>query len=499
MNKRNLKIFILVLLQILLCQVEGSSQTDDFTSVSVEVDFSKKLQDWDGFGVNYVQATHTTDYKSDPQDNGGFYRLTETQRNEIAELVFGDDGWRVNLVKMFLDPLHQTSKDGAFDHKTTTTYMREFVRNGVELTQKRGEELSVITTLFCPPAYTTKQKFLRGRDLDPAYKRNVANYVIDWVKYLRDEEKISVDYISMHNEGEDWQRWPADGSESYIDLGHDYNMYWPKEQVVDFLVFMRPMLDEAGLKNVGLTTGETTYWSKFYTTGYANAIFENKQALNNLALITSHGFFAPNLQDRWFGGPTNHGAELLQSERPELHAWSTSLYFKPGIQFLKSMHMQIYEAEVNGIIPWAFTKDIDTYDKTIKPIDIFADGTYNVTPLFYIVKQITRAAQAGSSVVETFSMDTEILTFAFSANKTQNRDAIVIANNHNAPWKVSVQVRGTKSKRYNGFRSNEGKINKLNPNITWDKYKDGGVFEIENGRLLIDLPAKSVITLFAED
>jgi O-glycosyl hydrolase len=474
------------------------AQSMDFTSVSVTVDFSEKLQEWDGFGVNYVQATHTTDYEKDPQDNGGFYRLSEDERYEIAELVFGYGGWRVNLVKMFLDPLHQKIRGGVFDHKTSTTYMREFVRNGVELSKKRGEELSVITTLFCPPGYTTKQKFLRGRDLAPEYKNDVANYMIDWVNYLRNEEKFPVNYVSLHNEGEDWQRWPADGSESYLDLGHDYNMFWPKEQVIDFLIFMRPLLDEAGLQDVGLTPGETTYWSKFYTTGYANAIFENKQALKNLGLITSHGFYGHNLDQRWFGGPTNLGTQLLQSERPELHAWSTSLYFMDGIVFFKTLHMQVYQAKVNGIIPWAFTKDIGTYDKTAKPIDITEEGSYKITPVYYLYKHLTRAGQKGMSVAETFSMDTEILVFGFSGNKTGNRDAIVIANNHDFPWKVLIEVYGIKNEKFRAYRSNEGKIDKLNPNVSWDKYKDIGTYVMNNGRILIELPSKSVVTLFAE-
>lgn len=493
MRKLSLAQFLLLTLTINLI-----AQTDNFTSVQVTVDFSKKLQDWDGFGVNYVQATHTSNYKEDPQDNGAFYRLSEEKRYEIAEYIFGDDGLRPSLVKMFLDPLHQNEPGGPYDHETSTTYMREFVRNGGDISAKRGEELSIITSLFCPPAYCTKQKFLRGRDLDPENKNDVANYMIDWVKYLREEEKFPVDYISMHNEGEDWQRWPADGKLSYLDMGHDYNMFWPREQVVDFLIFMRPMLDKAGLKDVGLTTGETTYWSKFYTTGYADAIFANKKAYNNIALITSHGFFAPMLEERWFGGPTNLGTELLQSERPELHSWSTSCYFKWGVVFMKALHMQIYQAKVNGIIPWAFTKDFDSYDKTAKPIEISKNGEYSLTPVYYIFKQITRAGQKGTAVVQTFSMDTELVTFGFASNGTKHKDAIVVANNHDFPWKVSVEIKGTNKNIFRAYQSTE-KADKLNPLVTWDKYKDIGTYKVENGRILIDMPAKSVITFFAMD
>ena len=41
------------------------------------VDFSKRIRDWDGFGVNYVEAAQTRDYRADPQEYGGFSLLIE--------------------------------------------------------------------------------------------------------------------------------------------------------------------------------------------------------------------------------------------------------------------------------------------------------------------------------------------------------------------------------------------------------------------------------------
>jgi len=44
------------------------------------VDFSLKLREWDGFGVNYVELALSRtlrDYEVDPQDYGGFSALSE--------------------------------------------------------------------------------------------------------------------------------------------------------------------------------------------------------------------------------------------------------------------------------------------------------------------------------------------------------------------------------------------------------------------------------------
>jgi len=61
----------------------------------------------------------------------------------------------------------------------------------------------------------------------------VAEYLISWVKYLRETEGVPVKYISLHNEGEDFVRWPEDGGDPG-GVNHDYNMFWPPAQVVDF-------------------------------------------------------------------------------------------------------------------------------------------------------------------------------------------------------------------------------------------------------------------------
>jgi hypothetical protein len=177
---------------LLLGVIAGTmfAQAQDFTAVRAEVDFSKHIRPWDGFGVNYVEVAQAIDYTQDPQEYGGFSLLTEEKRQQIVDMVFGDEGLKPGLVKMFLDPHHQAEPGGEFDHETTTRWMRYFVREGLKRTRVRGDDLQIITTLYGPPAWATKQKFLRGRDLDPARKYDLARYMVDWVRYLREQEKL---------------------------------------------------------------------------------------------------------------------------------------------------------------------------------------------------------------------------------------------------------------------------------------------------------------------
>jgi hypothetical protein len=105
--------------------------------VEAEVHFDQKLQDWDGFGVNYVEVTNVrdiADYKKNPQEYGGFSTLSEEKRQEVLEMIFGADGLKPGLVKMFLDSLHEgmtVASKGQFDHETTTKWMRYFVQEGL--------------------------------------------------------------------------------------------------------------------------------------------------------------------------------------------------------------------------------------------------------------------------------------------------------------------------------------------------------------------------------
>lgn len=97
---------------------------DNFHNIWAEVDFSKPLREWDGFGVNYVQTAHTKDYTENPQEYGGFSILDENEKDEILEMIFGKDGLKPGLVKLFLDGIHQEKPGGPFDHESNRVHAR---------------------------------------------------------------------------------------------------------------------------------------------------------------------------------------------------------------------------------------------------------------------------------------------------------------------------------------------------------------------------------------
>jgi hypothetical protein len=57
--KNRFRLSAVVVLCILSCVSVLAAQTADFTAVRAEVDFSRHVRPWDGFGVNYVEVAQS--------------------------------------------------------------------------------------------------------------------------------------------------------------------------------------------------------------------------------------------------------------------------------------------------------------------------------------------------------------------------------------------------------------------------------------------------------
>jgi hypothetical protein len=466
-----------------------------------QVDFSRPIRDWDGFGVNYVEASQTRDYDAEPQEYGGFSLLSEEDRHAILELVFGPDGLKPGVVKMFLDPFHQDepSEDynwdpnvidlGAYDHERTTRWMRYFVGEGLRQTRARGDDLEIIVTLYGPPGWMTRQRFVRGRDLDPSLKHECAKYAIAWARYLREVEGMPVRYISLHNEGEDWERWPPDGSTAG-GANHDYNMYWPPEQVADFIRFMPAMLKVQGMDDVGVTPGETSNWYRFSEWGYASAIAHDDVAIGNIGLITSHGFKGAGPESRWYGDWRSLGNDILRARRPDLHSWVTSTsWSKMDVFFVNELRNLIYMAKVNAIIPWACVQRQGKWvggDPNPGCAFKISKAGYEVQPGYHFFKQVCRAGQPGMAVAHVVTNDSLIGLIAFASNGSKHPDAFVVLNLSEETKPLRIEVFGSSASSFTAYCTSDG-----------ERYAGLGAAAIEGHVVEYDAPPRSVTTFYA--
>lgn len=468
-----------------------NAQTNNFSSTRTEVHFEDALRDWDGFGFNYVEEAQFRDIDKDRQDYGGFSYLNADKKNEIIDLIFGKDGLQPGLIKMFLDPFHQSEANGQYKHTLTTSNMLDFVLKGQANYKNQGKSFDIITTLYGPPAYMTQQKVLRGRDLNPDYEDALSAYLVDWARFLVKEKKLPLKYISLHNEGDDWQRWPNDGGDNEDHFNHDYNMYWSPEQVVHFLNLLPEELNRAGLNGIGLTPGECYGWDRFVDYGYAAAICKDNVALENLGLITSHGFISWGWH-RWNPLHTSRGTDLIRQDRPDMHAWVTSTSWGTmDTEFIRQIYSNIYTSKVNGIIPWAGIQRPELWvggdPNAGSAFQVFDNGTFKVRKGYYFYKQVCRAGQAGMKIANTISMDAEVKIIAFAHGASDNPDAFVVINMGNKEKNLNIKISGTDSRQFKVFRSTDDEI---------DLYNSQGSVKLKQDIIEYTTPPRSVSTFF---
>lgn len=486
-----MKHFWLILFITLIFTASGQN-SKEIKFIPAEVNFNEEIQEWDGFGYNYVESCQTRDYENWPQDYGGFSRLEEKQKAEILDLVFGEDGLKVQVVKMFLDPWHQTGPNALFDHETTTKNMREFVKRGIEITEERGDELEIITTLYGPPAWATQQKFIGGRDLDQSQSENLGQYMAHWVKFLK-ENDFPVKYLSLHNEGEDFYRWDFKTGRQRLEK-FDYNMYWPPEQVNSFLKMMPAVLKDLDLNDIKVTNGEPSNWTRFYNWGYTRSIYNDDEALANLGLLTTHGFINGDFRKLSHGYIDSKTTHLLRLKKPDLKTWITSFSWgSSGTEFVKTAYEHIVSAEVNALIPWAGiqnpSKWIGGDPNPGTAIIVNDDGCYEVTIWYYFYKQLTTAGFRGMTTVRTMVANPVAFIIGFGSNGTKYPDAFVLTSNIFL-WKlpIEIKVKGTESTQFKAFRTSEDGS---------EQYKEIGIFEVTNGAIIYDPPAGTTTTFIA--
>jgi hypothetical protein len=255
---------------------------------------------------------------------------------------------------------------------------------------------------------------------------------------------------------------------------------------------MQPMLKKAGIGDVKVTNGEPTNWYRFSFWGLPEEIAGNKAALKNLGIITSHGFYVGGYDNRWYGSHTNKGISYLRSMRPELHAWVTSTsWSKMDAKFVKEIWGNIYEAQVNGIIPWAGIQRPPLWvggdPNPGCAIKVSEDGKYEIQPGYYFYKQVSRAGQPGMKVATTVSMDSELPVIAFASNGTKNSDSFVIINTSAKEKATDITVKGNKTTKFKVFRT-DGKD---------EKYTYLGEMNFEGNKFVYLAPPNSVTTFFS--
>ncbi len=473
----------------------------------VAIDFGANVRTWDGFGLNYVEGGHTADPERDYQDYGGFSRLGEATRQEVMDLLFGpvdgrkaDDGLRVGLHKIFLDPHHQAAVAAPFVGASASTAMsRYFLFEAAKRLKARGRSIEVVTTYYGVPAWATSTGKFHWRDMNPDRAKALADYMTNWIAYLRGElaargfaETVRIRAASLTNEGEARERWNEDGSPQ---PKRDYNLHWPSKTIAAFLPVLAESLRAGGQQQIALMPCETAGWdglAEAQGDRIAATLMGDSVALKHIGLLGGHSFGRS-------GAPGAEAiAQFRRAKGDALRAWTTSHDWQKGdVAFAEHTRAQIYDIGVTGIITWAATKRLSEWQRyTLRPpnpqcaVLINEDGTTRVQSGYSFYKQFTRAGQPGMAVAEVRAeAGKDLRVAAFARNGTSHADAFVVINLGEMAHAVEVTVTGTAATRFRAHRTSG--------DASAEAFKDVGIVECSaDGRLRYTSPPKAVTTFF---
>lgn len=438
----------------------------------IAIDFGITIRTWDGFGVNYIEGGHTADPEREYEDYGGFSRLSESQRQQVMDLLYGplhgdpaDVGLGLALHKIFLDPHHQAAPDGAFVGPSKSTEMsRYFLLEAAKRLKARGRTLDVLTTYYGVPAWATTTGRFHWRDVAPERYEPLAAYMAKWIVYLRRDllgaefaNTVRVRAAAVTNEGEFPERWNEDGSPK---PATDYNAYWPPAALAKFLPILKAALERHGVGDIKIMPTETAGWDYLGITRggerIASTLLGDAAARASIGIVGGHSF-GPS------GAPGAHAVGLFRGALGEhLQAWTTSHDWKTGdLVFAESTRRQLYEVGATGVITWAVTKRVAAWEfYTNRPANrqcavlVNDDGTMTIQSGFYYYNQATRAGQPGMAVA---AVDERrgggVRAMGFARNGTAHPDAFVLINPGAGEVRLEVALTGTEATVFEGFRT----------------------------------------------
>ncbi len=440
------------------------------------VDFSKTIREWDGFGISFLNSLCI---KPDPvpslfkSENN---LIDENSFKKIAELIFGLDGLKISIIKTFISlskqkqfSFHYNENDSVnkseisftpFDQETST-----FCEMAYKASMSWGATIQLLCTFTNPPGWMTRQKITGGRDLDPSHRIDYAHIMAASIKYLLNNN-LPVKYLSIHHHGEDWHKWDENGQKSNDLL---YSLYWPPEQVADFIKLLRRMLDKNDLANIALTSGETCCL-RFTDWGYANAITEDPSVLESLGLISS---CTSTIEfDNKTIAVQSYGIDELQNKHPGLRLWITNdSYSSVDSQVLSQIRHFIYNSRTNAVfVGNLFNSATDLKESPF--LFTYVNDNLSVSDSYYYLKILCRAGQSGMMICTVACNLPGVSLIAFSSNNTKNHDSFVILNACANEFLFPIEIRGSVNESFNVFRTS-----------SFEKFINLGIVKVKEGKI----------------
>lgn len=270
------------------------------------------------------------------------------------------------------------------------------------------------------PTGDSRRKVCGGR-LDPKYYREYAEYLLAYVKILKQETGIDLYAISIQNE-------------PFFANPFESNVVKPEEYGA--------LLNVVGgkFRQEGLTTKifgpeHMAEWSWGVQQNYVSNIFSNEEPNPYLDVYAVHGYVdgvAPDYgsAEGWTALKNNISDEY---QKP---LWMTETSGYPqtpegGMDLAKSMYLALRFGNISSWIYWSVSGEPGS------EFSIMANG--EPTILYHVSKQFFRYIRPGAIRIDAVSEDSQILTLAFK-NPQEGTMTLVLINTSETQKDISLDI-----------------------------------------------------------
>ncbi len=420
---------------------------------------------WDNDVELYIDVDQTTRYQTlTATPWGGCFndrgwaamgKLTDEERAEIIEALFGDDGLRLSAGRLPLgnsdysmnrtqsyDELPEGMESDyameRFSIDSDRAYLIPYIRAAMEV----RPELKLWASPWSPPSWMKKNKTTykhvtpedqqsgNGQPNEIIWTPEVltayADYFVKFIEAYRDEENIKISMVMPQNE-------PT------IDVGYA-SCVWTGEQLNEFIRdYLYPAIEKAGL--------DTEIYLGTFTDSQANRTDPTLDDPVTSKMIKGLGmqWWSAPLTKRIYRANRENGYVLMQSETKCGNGGNTWGYAEEHYDCVK----EFFDAGVNQYMLWNMALDengVNTnpyvWSQNAPIIVNSQTNEVTYTPMYYVTKHFSSYVDAGARRIKTDGNYGDKIAF----QNADGENVLIVKNSSNMNLAVAINFNGRKIK-----------------------------------------------------
>jgi O-glycosyl hydrolase len=233
------------------------------------------FQTMTGFGAGMCATTLKDMQALGPKD-----------RLRLYDLVYGEDGLRLNIIRIHISPKAQPLSAGAALRERGLRYDWEHdvptqnVYGAIAPALKRSR-LIVYAVPFTPPLrWKSNQQLRQGGSLLRECYREYAEYLADFVDYYRKAHGLTIDVLSLQNEPNVSAPWDS--------------CQWTGNELRDFLKVLAPEFQSRRLTTKFMLSEGSTWHAAWMHVAPA---LEDAQSRRFVGILASHSYHSDDPED----------------------------------------------------------------------------------------------------------------------------------------------------------------------------------------------------------